>query len=248
MRKQLSEETWEILIKVNLGIADMILSESVKLNDPSESIAVSILTTVFDVMIYSGTQKASLFNILSILSFRWTHRESFWSYWGCLCFGLTQRMLNILYGYPYSYVGHIKNQRKSSSNNVASATDIIQTTELQKYVIVNGFISKQEAKILNICEEQTIFLWFRLVFLFDKRMNMNINAANCNNNKMKLSPEGFMIYLKKLKKIMKEFSKIGNCKRREIIETYIEQEELDIVPITRIELEESEFKANMKKL
>ena len=236
-KKQLSEETFEVLLKVNLGIADMFLSLPYNPNEISEQLTVSLFSNVFDILLFSGSQNRSLFLCFSDLSSRWLHRENFLNYWFSLCVGLNQRLLNILFGHPYQYRYFLTYARKVCGE--------VYRFDMQNYLIVMS--SDIEANVYNVTDEQVVYLWFRLVFLFDQRFTSPLPKGKV----ILPYPEIYNFYIWKITQMLKEFKKVGGLITRKCKEIFIEKDDYEQAMRFRVDpigFNGSDFNANIKEL
>ncbi|KAK3811955.1 MAG: hypothetical protein J3Q66DRAFT_286574 [Benniella sp.] len=100
-----SEETWEVLLKVLLGITDSLLREqprSLTLNTEhskmSESLCEHLLRVLFELWLRSNTRNVDMWNILQQCFNGWTHRLPVLQQWAASSLGLCQRVVRLLYG------------------------------------------------------------------------------------------------------------------------------------------------------
>ncbi|KAF9160777.1 hypothetical protein DFQ26_005190 [Actinomortierella ambigua] len=107
-----SEDTWDVLIKVTLGITDCLLREpSDKTTSPSMTAAAvqeyarmsddlceHLLRVLFELWLRSGTQKVEMWEILKRCFAGWTHRAPVLHQWAATSLGLSQRVVRLLYG------------------------------------------------------------------------------------------------------------------------------------------------------
>jgi len=189
---------------VNLGIADQFLSEksSDALGLLADFLAPTLIENLFDMLVYSGTQKKELFDDLSRLACGWTHREIVITNWHAVCYGLTKRLINIIYNLPYEYVPHIQKSGDAELEERLSRT-------LSNYVVVQYTEhEKTRSKLFNVPEEHVLYLWFRLFFMFEKKRIKNKDQHSANvtafsNGKI------YMAYLTAAGKIQEEFTEVG---------------------------------------
>lgn len=98
----LSKESWDVLLKVLLGVADSLLrlpvSPSVYL---AEELGDGVLAMLTEHWLRAGRVPAGLWRALRALLPRWTHRPAVVAHWASLTHGLTQRVARVLYGAPH---------------------------------------------------------------------------------------------------------------------------------------------------
>ncbi|KAG0235098.1 glycosyl transferase [Actinomortierella wolfii] len=101
-----SEETWDVLLKVTLGITDCLLREQSDKSSPavqeyarmSDDLCEHLLRVLFELWLRSGTQKVEMWDILKRCFACWTHRAPVIHQWAATSLGLSQRVVRLLYG------------------------------------------------------------------------------------------------------------------------------------------------------
>ncbi|KAG0230793.1 hypothetical protein BGX31_005715 [Mortierella sp. GBA43] len=101
-----SEETWEVLLKVVLGITDSLLRDNI-FRPPamltghikmSEELCEHLLRVLFELWLRSNTRRVELWDILRKCFNHWTHRLPVLSQWAATSLGLCLRVVRLLYG------------------------------------------------------------------------------------------------------------------------------------------------------
>ncbi|KAI1316622.1 hypothetical protein EDD11_009657 [Mortierella claussenii] len=107
-----SEETWEVLLKVILGITDSLLREqpikatsTASLSNSmlehakmSDDLCEHLLRVLFELWLRSNTRQVQMWNILKQCFNGWTHRTPVLHQWAASSLGLCQRVVRLLYG------------------------------------------------------------------------------------------------------------------------------------------------------
>ncbi|KAF9574487.1 hypothetical protein EC968_006292 [Mortierella alpina] len=101
-----SEETWEVLLKVILGITDSLLREqpaTAALQMPehtkmSDDLCEHLLRVLFELWLRSGIRQVHMWDILKQCFNGWTHRIPVLHQWAASSLGLCQRVVRLLYG------------------------------------------------------------------------------------------------------------------------------------------------------
>ncbi|KAF9973300.1 hypothetical protein BGZ73_003471 [Actinomortierella ambigua] len=109
-----SEETWDVLLKVTLGITDCLLREPSDKTSPAAAAAAAqeyarmsddlcehLLRVLFELWLRSGTQKVEMWEILKRCFAGWTHRAPVLHQWAATSLGLSQRVCRLLYGHGH---------------------------------------------------------------------------------------------------------------------------------------------------
>ena len=157
----LSEETWEILLKVHLGISSQFLKDDINPNNPYEQLVPYIVENLFDLWLISEAQKPGLFEFYSKLACEWIHREDVIKSWFSTCKGLTEKFINLVYGGQCIYTPHF----------IIQPTQQIDEASLIKNfgALAIIFPNEKKPRIYNISPEQVIYLWFRFLLLFENQ-------------------------------------------------------------------------------
>ena len=222
----ITESTWNMLLRVNIGIADKFLSEPKSTTDPSEQIAIVLADHLFDLWLRSGVQEPRLFSYLSYYASGWTHRENVVQVWVNLCKGLTQRVLRILYDTPCSF-------KAKYLKPIASQPELYDSFEKDqgRYVIVLPYDSKEPntARVYNLSDEQLVYLWMRFMLLFERRITFDKMESGTDNKKVLLfnQHESYQLYFKCLADILKEFSNVGRVVNRPEKDVLYDNSEVD---------------------
>ncbi|KAF9180947.1 hypothetical protein BGZ51_005783 [Haplosporangium sp. Z 767] len=102
-----SEETWEVLLKVILGITDSLLREQpIKTTSGaipehrrmSDELCEHLLRVLFELWLRSGIRQVHMWDILKHCFSGWTHRLPVLHQWAASSLGLCQRVVRLLYG------------------------------------------------------------------------------------------------------------------------------------------------------
>ncbi|KAF9932457.1 hypothetical protein FBU30_008160 [Linnemannia zychae] len=100
-----SEETWEILLKVILGITDSLLREQPKTaamlpehGKMSDDLCEHLLRVLFELWLRSNIRQVHMWDILKKCFQGWTHRIPVLHQWAASSLGLCQRVVRLLYG------------------------------------------------------------------------------------------------------------------------------------------------------
>lgn len=222
MRDRLSEETWSVLMKTMMGVADRILRDPRENlvpvtppahrdagGDPAESVLVPFLVeSMFEVWILSETQNEALTDRLSALAYGWTHREVVLRAWYWACRGLTRRLLSILYDAPYPYSPKVcgrASPRRDQEARFAKA-------DMQKYVIIQSVTEKEperQTRFYNISEEQVAGCWLNMWTLLEHGRGRAKGGMS-----MLSSPETYRLYLQMLAILNKDFYLVSSLVKR----------------------------------
>eukprot|EP01087_Luapelamoeba_hula_P015236 TRINITY_DN4524_c0_g2_i1.p1 TRINITY_DN4524_c0_g2~~TRINITY_DN4524_c0_g2_i1.p1 ORF type:complete len:1123 (+),score=198.44 TRINITY_DN4524_c0_g2_i1:406-3774(+) len=93
----LTQESWEHLLKVLLGVTDSLLNMPKGDDHLSKNLCPLLLRTLFEVWLRSETQ-GNMWQNLRDLIWHWRHRMPTIQTWNDVCSALTDRVLRILYG------------------------------------------------------------------------------------------------------------------------------------------------------
>lgn len=101
-----SEETWEVLLKVILGITDSLLREHPTMSPAlinehskmSDDLCEHLLRVLFELWLRSNTRQVHMWDILQRCFNGWTHRLPVLHQWSASSLGLCQRVVRLLYG------------------------------------------------------------------------------------------------------------------------------------------------------
>jgi len=93
--KDLSVETWEIFLKLVLGIADSLFRNSGGLQD---RLCSQTLKVMFELWLHSRTRNPQMWKSLKSLALGWTHLMPLVMQWNVTTLALTNRSLALLYG------------------------------------------------------------------------------------------------------------------------------------------------------
>lgn len=226
LNSKMSEETWEVLLNVILGITDMLVCENSDINDELLSY---LFETLIEIWLYSGLQKVDLLNCLSMLSSEWILQKSlFLDKWFAVIKGLTRRLLNILFNKPCQYSIFFGKQPLTQSELSTSKSEeaIIKDANLYVYVAF-----EQKTAVFNIPDEQVLYFWFRFLFLLEPRLGSQFpSGIQTTRKSLPCIPEKYRHYIKIMSFIIKEFSNVGrisDLKKKEKI--YIEQNEFEML-------------------
>jgi len=215
---QISESTWDVLLRVNLGIANKFLSEPKSQTDPFDLMSQLFIDTLFDIWLKSGTQNDKHFAHLSNFIAGWVHRENVIQAWARVCKGLTKRLLRVLYNVAYSANGrYIKPPQTGQINLIPFDAYDNFLKDQTRYVVILPHESKetQTAKIYNLSNEQLVYFWIRFVLLFERRItNYNENLGFDKKGMPFFENEVHQLYVKCLADILKEFANVGRIVKR----------------------------------
>ncbi|OUM61554.1 hypothetical protein PIROE2DRAFT_45097 [Piromyces sp. E2] len=109
LSNRFSEETWIILLKVLLGISDYLLREPLgKPNSDiisnsvmADKLCENVIRVLIESWLRSQTKRTDMWESLKKYFKNWTHRIGVIEQWNATMFGLTQKVINILYGPNY---------------------------------------------------------------------------------------------------------------------------------------------------
>ncbi|KAG0000864.1 hypothetical protein BGZ79_005377 [Entomortierella chlamydospora] len=101
-----SEETWEVLLKVILGVTDSLLREqpiksSASMSEHSrmsDDLCEHLLRVLFELWLRSNIRQVQMWDILKLCFNGWTHRILVLHQWAASSLGLCQRVVRLLYG------------------------------------------------------------------------------------------------------------------------------------------------------
>ncbi|KAI8599710.1 hypothetical protein EDD21DRAFT_416527 [Dissophora ornata] len=101
-----SEETWEVLLKVILGITDSLLREQTVKSSAlmpehckmSDDLCEHLLRVLFELWLRSNIRQVHMWDILKQCFNGWTHRIPVLHQWAASSLGLCQRVIRLLYG------------------------------------------------------------------------------------------------------------------------------------------------------
>ncbi|KAF9169044.1 hypothetical protein BGX20_010876 [Mortierella sp. AD010] len=101
-----SEETWEVLLKVILGVTDSLLREqpiksSASMSEHSrmsDDLCEHLLRVLFELWLRSNIRQVKMWDILKLCFNGWTHRILVLHQWAASSLGLCQRVVRLLYG------------------------------------------------------------------------------------------------------------------------------------------------------
>ncbi|KAJ3442917.1 hypothetical protein M0812_12669 [Anaeramoeba flamelloides] len=95
----ITEETWKHLLNIILGITDSLLQKgSQSVSVLSKELSGQILKLLFDLWLISEIKDIKMWNLLKSLAHCWSHRKETILQWCATIFGLSNRVLGILYG------------------------------------------------------------------------------------------------------------------------------------------------------
>lgn len=244
LRARLSEETWAVLLKVFMGVADQVLK------DPKETVVLSgkesareraafelaensfvpsLIEAMFEIWLVSGTQNADLTDRFAALAYRWTHREIVLHTWYWVCRGLTRRLLNILYGLPYPYTAHLSPKAQIAGQPreaLALIEDEFSRSDMQKSVIVFSVAGKdadQRQLFFHISDEQVLYFWLNLWTLFERGRGKTQPKAG---RAMMSSPGLYQLYIRMIAILSKEFYKVSGLVKRKHKDIYFDLPEI----------------------
>ncbi len=83
----LDEETWEIFLKLLLGIADSLLSLPESEEGLTKRLGTHVLKVLFELWLYSSTSEADMWGSLLHLVPRWVHHLPTINQWLAVCKG-----------------------------------------------------------------------------------------------------------------------------------------------------------------
>jgi hypothetical protein len=226
MQKLLSDETWEVLLKINLAIVSQLIDEKSDNSNMAELVPL-LLENLFELILYSGIQKGDFFDTFSTLSWNWTHKEVLITIWCAVCQGLTKRLLSFVYDIHYDYNVHLMRSQGAQSDKQLTAS-------INNYVVVlyQDRNKQNFAKLYNIVDEQVLYLWFRLLFLFVKKEGDCRKAHSLVNSSV--NQKFSRSYIETISKILKEFSEVGKLEKEDPVEIIVLQSELMKVSSTHI--------------
>ncbi|KAH7036564.1 hypothetical protein BKA57DRAFT_175622 [Linnemannia elongata] len=100
-----SEETWEVLLKVILGITDSLLREQPKTTavlpehgKMSDDLCEHLLRVLFELWLRSNIRQVRMWDVLKQCFQGWIHRIPVMHQWAASSLGLCQRVVRLLYG------------------------------------------------------------------------------------------------------------------------------------------------------
>jgi len=96
----LSVETWEVFLKLLIGITDSILHpEASEVQKPFQTkLCSQVLRVLFELWLLSRTRNPALWDALKQRVRGWTHHRALITTWNVVCFALTRRSIAVLYG------------------------------------------------------------------------------------------------------------------------------------------------------
>ena len=97
---QFSVETWELFLKLLIGITDLILRpDAPPLQEPLQKrLCPQLLKVLFELWLLSRTRNPDLWSALKQRVHKWTHHMALILTWKLTCISLTKRSAAILYG------------------------------------------------------------------------------------------------------------------------------------------------------
>ena len=100
-----SEETWEVLLKVILGITDSLLRDQPKTTAAlpehgkmSDDLCEHLLRVLFELWLRSNIRQVRMWDVLKQCFQGWIHRIPVMHQWAASSLGLCQRVVRLLYG------------------------------------------------------------------------------------------------------------------------------------------------------
>lgn len=101
----MSTETWEIFLKLMIGIVDSILyPEAPATQEPVQrKLCPQLLNVLFELWLLSRTRNPKLWEALKLRVRGWTHHISLINTWKMTSFALTRRSVALLYGISGSF-------------------------------------------------------------------------------------------------------------------------------------------------
>lgn len=221
----MSDETWEVLLKINLAIVSQFIDEKGEHSSSlAEQLVPLLLENMFELVLYSGIQKSEFFDIFSNLAWNWTQKEVLMTIWCAVCHGLTKRLLNFVYEVPYDYNVYVM-------KGTGVQNDKQLTASINNYVVVlfQDRNKQNYAKLYNIVNEQVLYLWFRLIFLFVKKEEDCRNAHALIN--ATINQKFTRSYIETIATILQEFSEVGKLERGDPADIIVLQSEITKVSL-----------------
>ncbi len=224
----LSEESWEVLLKVNIGVTNKFLTEMKSPCDPAEQIAQPLIDNLFDVWLRSGVQSPLLFDKLSTYSSEWIHRENVIDAWARVCRGLTRRMLTVIYGAKCCHYAPRLYKYSPGQNEFVDSF----LRDQDRFVIVQPSESLKEqgtAKVYQIADEQVVYFWYRFLLLFERRLvDSREKKQEISRGSVAFSePENYQLYVRQLASLLKEFYTAGGSLKGRTKDIHYEAAEID---------------------
>eukprot|EP01135_Chromosphaera_perkinsii_P004404 Nk52_evm7s280 gene=Nk52_evmTU7s280 len=96
-----SSKTWEVLLKILLGICDSLLSRPCATEDMADQLCPELLNVLFDLWLHSSMKSfpnSTMWDALKTLCSHWRHRMPLIEQWNTTTLALTERVLRTLYG------------------------------------------------------------------------------------------------------------------------------------------------------
>ena len=173
----LSDATWEILLRVNLGVTDAFLIRREGISGPGATLQLGkyLIENLFELWINSGVQKIALFGELSRLVRGWTHVGVLIRTWHAVSLGLTRRLLSIIFAKPFPYkIIYTDRTRKYSHSKPTSI----------KNMVIILFPDNKRSKLFHITDELVLYYWYRFLYIFE-----NIQSKDPNKRETQKSGE-----------------------------------------------------------
>ncbi len=200
-----------MLLKVNMGIAHRYLREKGEAGEPGEQLTPLLIENLFELWLFSGVQKQQLFDSFATLASEWTFREPFLAHWFSVCDGLNKRMLHLLYNVPYPYIPTLIPQIQGESNSIQDAA---LAGSLHSYVVVleGEYKGITRAKLYNLPVNQVLYLWYRMLFLFEKR---ELGSAAPETSKATFTVgKCYAQYIEYIARLLKQFAGVARLTPR----------------------------------
>ncbi|KAJ5068671.1 hypothetical protein M0811_02614 [Anaeramoeba ignava] len=137
-KDQMTEETWEYLLNILIGISDYLLAKDgvIEEQDLTSQLCVPVLRLLFDLWLRSNTQNLQMWERLKKVATGWRHRKETIIQWSSTIYGLLSRVVGLLYG--------------------PQEGDKVVTIKLPS-------TSNSSPIILDLSNEQVVFCWTRIL-------------------------------------------------------------------------------------
>jgi hypothetical protein len=192
---ELSESTWDTLLRVNIEIAHNYLSEAESQNESVKQIEQMLIDGIFEYWLRSGIQSLKLFTYFSYHAINWLHRKNVLKVWRNVCIALAKRLSIAMYGANLSNAGELVEINKTPLDLCGNFMK-----NQSKYTIVKA-VTQDIAKIFNVPDELLVYYWMEFMFLFDKRLkNVEESLVEFSN------PKEFYLYIEYFTEILRVFS------------------------------------------
>ena len=195
---ELSESTWDTLLRANIEIAHNYLSEAESPNESVRQIEQMLIDGIFEYWLRSGMQSPQLFTYFHYHAVNWLHRKDVLQVWCNICIALAKRLSTAMYGKS------LDSEVKLTKINKVSLDYCGNFIKNQSKYTIAKFLTGDDVKIFNVPDELLVYYWMQFMLLFDKRLK-NIEESVIEFDKVK----EFHLYIERFTDILKVFSIAG---------------------------------------